>query len=88
LGQVIDAYFDKNARGSSVSTLTPTLFISPNTIEVGALAGTGIVRFTYTPQLTVKRRIKVTLDELKKIEKVACKVAYTEDKPISGRGKR
>jgi hypothetical protein len=85
-GEKLDEYFaNRGNTNSTESALAPNLFISPYSFKVTIDGG---ARFHYQPQLTVKRHIKVTLDELKKIEKVACKVAYTEEQSVSGRGRR
>jgi hypothetical protein len=73
----IDSYFAPNSKYDKyMDKLTPNRYISPYWFEVDG--GYGDVNHYYMPQLTVNRRIRVNLDELKKIEKVACKVTYTE----------
>jgi hypothetical protein len=73
-------------QGGREVKLTPNLFISPYSFDV-ARFGTAMT-FRYQPQITLNRGIKVTLDELKKVEKVACKVAHTEEGPADRRGRR
>jgi hypothetical protein len=50
------------------------------------MEGAGFVNaFRYVPEFGIKGRIKVTLDELRKIAKVACKVEYVEEDQARGK---
>jgi hypothetical protein len=83
-GLLLDGFFGPNRESYKAYALN--LFICPYCFSMEPYSDP--LGFRYSPQLTVKVRTKVTLDELKKITNVACKVVYTEEKPVSGGGKR
>jgi hypothetical protein len=77
-GDPLDVYFDWKAHGT-IGADTLNVFISPYPFRVNGV-GAGLGTLVYQSQLTQVVRLKVALEELKRIKKVTCKVGYTDDR--------